>query len=234
MYMNYAKYTFNSVWYLHSDSTSDEVGSWFDATLAGSRCAIRLMHSVKSVIAQPKTSADQQARKVDTEDRACHAAYDKITHRIKPPVDCFIVHLYLRFIPLLIPPLVRLFTKKGRGWIRFIVDFQPLMVISPTASWIRWCMQMYACEFMWTCLVWAERSTPNSFWVPSHLFNSATGEQRGITQTIYTDSEPPSRLPNSFMPSAKLRSANLPVFTSLVWRGREPNPALPHDERTLY
>ena len=115
MYMNYAKYTFNSVWYLHSDSTSDEVGSWFDATLAGSRCAIRLMHSVKSVIAQPKTSADQQARKVDTEDRACHAAYDKITHRIKPPVDCFIVHLYLRFIPLLIPPLVRLFTKKGRG-----------------------------------------------------------------------------------------------------------------------
>ncbi len=29
-------------------------------------------------------------------------------------------------------------------------------------------------------------------------FNSATGEQRWITQTIYTDSEPPSRLPNSF------------------------------------
>ncbi len=63
--------------------------------------------------------------------------------------------------------------------------------------------------------------------------NSATGEQKGITQTIYTDFEPPSRLPNSLMPSAKLRSENLPVFTSLVWRGRESNPGLPHPERTL-
>ncbi len=44
--------------------------------------------------------------------------------------------------------------------------------------------------------------------------NSSTGEQKGITQTIYTDSEPPSRLPNSLIPSAKLRSANLTVFTS--------------------
>ncbi len=33
----------------------------------------------------------------------------------------------------------------GRG--RLIVGFQPLMVISPTASWIRWCMQVYAFEF---------------------------------------------------------------------------------------
>ncbi len=29
------------------------------------------------------------------------------------------------------------------GWIKLIVGFQPLMVISPTASWIRWCMQVY-------------------------------------------------------------------------------------------
>ncbi len=35
---------------------------------------------------------------------------------------------------------------------------------------------MYACELMWTCLVWAERSTPDNFWVQSHRFNSATGE----------------------------------------------------------
>ncbi len=35
----------------------------------------------------------------------------------------------------------------GGGWIRLIVGFQPLMVISPTVSWIRWCMQVYACEF---------------------------------------------------------------------------------------
>ncbi len=51
-------------------------------------------------------------------------------------------------------------------------------------------MQVYACELMWTCLVWAERSMPDSFWVPSHRFNSGTGEQKGITQTIYTDSKP--------------------------------------------
>ncbi len=31
--------------------------------------------------------------------------------------------------------------------------------------------QVYACELMWTCLVWAERSTPDSFGVPSHRFN---------------------------------------------------------------
>ncbi len=29
------------------------------------------------------------------------------------------------------------------GWIMLIVGFQPLMVISPTASWIRWCMQVF-------------------------------------------------------------------------------------------
>ncbi len=31
----------------------------------------------------------------------------------------------------------------GGGGIRLIVSFQPLMVISPTASWIRWCMQVW-------------------------------------------------------------------------------------------
>ncbi len=62
---------------------------------------------------------------------------------------------------------------------------------------------------MLTCLVWAERSMPNNFWVPSQRFNSATGEQKGITQTIYTDSEAHSRLPNSLMLSDKLRSTIL-------------------------
>ncbi len=37
---------------------------------------------------------------------------------------------------------------------------------------------------IWTCLVWAERSTPGSFWVPRHSLNSTTGGQKGITQTI--------------------------------------------------
>ncbi len=31
-------------------------------------------------------------------------------------------------------------------------------------------------------------------------------------------------MPNSLMPSVKLRSANLPFFTSLVWRGRDRTP----------
>ncbi len=31
----------------------------------------------------------------------------------------------------------------GGGKIRLVVGFQALMVISPTASWIRWCMQVY-------------------------------------------------------------------------------------------
>ncbi len=66
----------------------------------------------------------------------------------------------------------------GGGEIRLIVGFQPLMVISPTASRIRCCMQVYACELMWTCLVWAERSTPDSFGVPSRRFNSVTGVRK--------------------------------------------------------
>ena len=58
----------------------------------------------------------------------------------------------------------------------------------------------------WTCLVWAERTTPDNFWMSNHRLNSATGEQKGFTQTIYTDSKPPSRMPNSLMPSAKLEA----------------------------
>ncbi len=82
---------------------------------------------------------------------------------------------------------------------------------------------------MWTCLVWTERSTPDNFWVPSHRFNSATCEHKGITQTIYTDSEPPSRMPNSLMPSAKLRSARLLIFYVFVVTrsGIEPRPPAP-------
>ncbi len=48
----------------------------------------------------------------------------------------------------------------GLGGIRLIVGFQTLMVIPPTASWIRWCMRG---DLMWTCLVWAARSTPDNF-----------------------------------------------------------------------
>ncbi len=91
---------------------------------------------------------------------------------------------------------------------------------------------VYAVVCVWfnvDCLVWVERSTSDNFRVPSYRFSSATGEQKGIIQTIYTDSEPPSRLPNSLMPNAKLRSANLPFFTSfcVTWSGIEPRPPAP-------
>ncbi len=83
---------------------------------------------------------------------------------------------------------------------------------------------------MWACLVWAERSTPDKFWVPNHRCNSTTVEQKVITQTIYTDSKPASQMPNSLMPSANLRSANLPpifyVF-GVTRSGIEPQPPAP-------
>ncbi len=119
---------------------------------------------------------------------------------------------------------------EGGGWIRLIVGFQPLRVISPTPSWIRWCMQVFVNVDL-SCL--GRTNYARQLWVPSHQFNSATGEQKRITQTIYTDYEPPIRLPNSLMPSAKLTSTNLPVFTSLECRGRGSNLGLPHPERTL-
>ena len=122
----------------------------------------------------------------------------------------------------------------GGGGLKLMVGFQPFMVISPTVSCIRWCMQVYGWWFINVDLSCLGRTIyARQFCVPSHRFNSATGEQKGITRTIYTDSEPPSRMPNSLMPNAKLRSANLPFFTSLVWRGRGSNTGLPHPERKL-
>ena len=59
----------------------------------------------------------------------------------------------------------------GGGGIRLNVGFQPLKVISPTASWIWSCMQVYAGIGIWTY----------------HLFGPndlCPIEQKGITQTI--------------------------------------------------
>ncbi len=50
------------------------------------------------------------------------------------------------------------------GWIGLIVGFQPLMIISTTASWIRWCVQVYACDLMWTCLVLGRTIYARQFW----------------------------------------------------------------------
>ncbi len=117
-------------------------------------------------------------------------------------------------------------------WIRLIVGFQPPMVISPTASWIRWCVQ-YSCELMWTCLIWAERSTPDNFWVPSHRFNSAMCRwaDRNHSDHLYW-LRASSRLPNSLMPSTKLRSAKPPAFYvfGVTRSGIEPRPAAPRED----
>ena len=60
----------------------------------------------------------------------------------------------------------------------------------------------------------------------SFCFSHTSGTSLEINHwSHYTDSEQASRLPNSLMLSAKLRNANLPVFTSLVGRGRGSNPA---------
>ncbi len=72
-------------------------------------------------------------------------------------------------------------------------------------------------ELIWTYLVWAKWSVLESFWMPSHRLNSATGEQKGITQTlILTLSWRVGCLTHS---RAKLRSANIPAFTFLLWCG---------------
>ena len=107
---------------------------------------------------------------------------------------------------------------QGR-WIRLIVGFQPLMVI-PTASWIRWCMQV---DVWWfnvdlSCLGWTIYA-PTIFGcqaTESIPLQVSRSEQKGITETIYADSELPSGMPNSLMPSAKLRSVNL-LFLRLWW-----------------
>ncbi len=88
---------------------------------------------------------------------------------------------------------------------------------------------------MWARLVWAERSTPDNFWVPSHRFHSARGEQRGITQTIYTDSEPPSRLPNALINTKRQVEKRKPLIFyvfGVTRSGMEPWPPAPQADAT--
>ena len=82
---------------------------------------------------------------------------------------CVMIHKLCNFIVHVVVEVFIFNTDNWEGGIRLKVGFQPLMVISPTASWTRWCMQGYAVvgvargcsEYIWTCLVWAERSTPD-------------------------------------------------------------------------
>ncbi len=88
---------------------------------------------------------------------------------------------------LQILPLLNTRCPRGRrGGGRLKVRFQPLMVISPKLdSMVHGGVWGCRCgELIWTCFVWAGRSTPNTFGVPSHQLNSATDEQKWITQTI--------------------------------------------------
>ncbi len=85
-------------------------------------------------------------------------------------------------------------------------------------------------DLMWTCLVWAERSTPDNFGVPCHRFNSATGEQKRITETIYTDFQPSSRMSNSFNAKRQADKRKPPILyvfgvtRSGIEPGRPPEP----------
>ncbi len=58
------------------------------------------------------------------------------------------------------------------GSIRRKVDFQPLKTISPTAgciSVVHGCVCRCKCgDLIWTCLVWPEGYTPDSYGVSSH------------------------------------------------------------------
>ncbi len=117
---------------------------------------------------------------------------------------------------------------EGGGGVRLIVSFQPLMVISPTASCIRWCMQVYACELIWTCLVWAERSMLNSFCVPSHRFNEPqVSRMESLRPFILT----PSRLVGCLTHYAKRQAEKHKACSFYVFdvtrSGIKPRPPAP-------
>ncbi len=103
------------------------------------------------------------------------------------------------------------------------------MVISPTASWIRWCMQGYAWWFNvdLSCLGRTIYAIQFLGAKPLIQFRHRWAE-REHSDHLYC-SEPPSRMPNSLMPSVKLRSANLPFFYvfGVTWSGIEPRPLAP-------
>ncbi len=65
-------------------------------------------------------------------------------------------------------------TWRRVGWSRLIVGFQPLMVISPTASWIRWRMQVYAwCNVYLSCLGGPNKTGPHGGTIYARQFLGA-------------------------------------------------------------
>ncbi len=85
----------------------------------------------------------------------------------------------------------------------------------------------------WTCIVWAELSTPYNFWVPSHRHNSATGEQTRISHSIILIPNRPVVCLTDYCQATSWETQTSQFLMSLVWRGRISNLGRQHPERTL-
>ncbi len=85
-------------------------------------------------------------------------------------------------------------------------------------------------ELMLTCLVWAEQSTPDSFGVPSHRFNSARIEsvsrKASLRLFILTPSRPVGCLINDKRQVEKRRPPSFYV-SGVTRSGIEPRPPAP-------
>ncbi len=109
------------------------------------------------------------------------------------------------------------------GWIRLIVGFQPLMVISPTASWV---------YDYWTRLVLVRPAA--SLYSASPLKHHPTGKQWCPDPDHYSDSEPASShppsgqacLPRACQPAAS-EPASLPAPSVPACLPRAGQPACP-------
>ncbi len=112
--------------------------------------------------------------------------------------------------------------------VRLKVGFQPLKVISPTASWIRssgfgGAHRYMRCKygeliFDQSCSIYARQ-----FWVPNH-----SGEEKGITQTIMlSPNRPVGYLTHKCQTQAeKHKHLSFYVF-GLTRLGIEPRPSAP-------
>ena len=121
------------------------------------------------------------------------------------------------------PTLSGLYDLLHFAWIRLKVSFQLLKVISPTASWIRWCMNVCGCrysELIWTNLAWLNDLSCRMFF--GYQATDSILPQMCTTESLrplyyWLLSQPASCLTHlllaALLPlvsSTKLRSANLP------------------------
>ncbi len=118
----------------------------------------------------------------------------------------------------------------GGGVIRLIVGFQPLMVISPTASWIRQCTHVCRCmRVSWygPVLFGPHDLRPTVLGAKPPIQFRHRWAGRNHSDHLYW-LRAASRLPNSLMPSAKPRSETSQFYVFGVSRsGIEPRPPAP-------